>query len=184
MTVVSRRNAAEALLRARGADHVGHPGGTLLAHLVRVQTVLAEWGADDDVQLAGLCHATYGTDGFRVALLELDERPVLVDAIGSGAEALVYLYASCDREQTYPQLVQRVVIFTDRFRGTRHTPASSGLRAFMEVTAANELDVVRHNRELADQHGDGLAALFAEAGQYLSEPANRAWAEFASTHRS
>lgn len=184
MTVESRRNAAEALLRARGAENIDHPGGTLLAHLVRVHTVLAEWGADDDVSLAGLCHAMYGTDGFPVALLELDERPVLADAIGSGAEVLVYLYASCDREQTYPQLVQRVVTFTDRFRGTRHAPSSLGLRAFMEITAANELDVVRHNRELADQHGDRLAALFAEVGQYLSEPASRAWAAFASTHRS
>jgi len=183
MAVDDRRNAAEALLRARGADDIEHPGGTLWAHLGRVLTVLVEWGADDDVQLAGLCHAAYGTDGFRVALLTLDERPALAEAIGSYAEALVYLYASCDREQTYPQLGRPVVTFTDRFSGTRHTPPPTGLRAFMEISAANELDVVRHNRELADQHGDGLAALFAGAGQCLSEPARQAWAAFANTQR-
>jgi hypothetical protein len=179
MAAGSRRHAAEALLRARGADDIDHPGGTLLGHLARVQMVLAEWGAEDDVQLAGLCHAAYGTDGFGVALLTLDERLLLAEAIGSRAEALVYLYASCDRGQTYPQLAQPAVTFTDRFSGTRHTPPP-GLRAFMEITAANELDVVRHNGELADQHGGGLAALFVEAGQYLSEPARQAWAAFAS----
>lgn len=180
MTVIRRRNAATTLLRVRGADDLDHPGGTLLAHLTRVQSVLAEWGAHEEVQLAGLCHAAYGTDGFGVVLLTLDERPVLVDAIGSRAEALVYLYASCDRGQTYPTLAQPCVTFADRFRGRRYEPAASVLRAFMEITAANELDVVRHNAELGSRHGRGLAALFDRAGDHLSGPARQAWTDFAT----
>lgn len=90
MTNDGRMDAGEALLRTRGADSIDHPGGTLLAHLVRVASLLAEWGADDDVQLAGLCHAAYGTDGFGVALLGLDERALVIEAIGQNAEALVY----------------------------------------------------------------------------------------------
>jgi hypothetical protein len=183
MTINDRSSAAQALLDARGANSMEHPGGTLFAHLGRVRTMLAEWGADEDVQLAGLCHAAYGTDGFAVALLALDERPVLAEAIGGEAEALVYLYASCDRRQTYPQLVHPVVSFTDRFSGSRHAPPASYLRAFMEITAANELDVVRHNPELASQHGLGLAALFDSARRHLSEPARQAWAAFAEGQR-
>jgi hypothetical protein len=176
MTMDSRADAAAVLLRTRGTDGIDHPGGTLLAHLVRVRTLLAEWSAADDVQLAGLCHAAYGTDGFRVALLALDERPVLAQVIGPSAEALVYLYASCDRKHTYAHLAKPVVTFTDRFTGTRHTPAPATLRAFMEITAANELDVLRHNPEFARRYGADLAELLADAGEHLSEPARRAWA--------
>lgn len=175
MDLDGRRDAAEALLRARGADRLDHPGGTLLAHLRRVAALLAEWGEDIDVQLAGLCHAAYGTDGFDVALLELGERAVLVDAIGETAEALVYLYGSCDRGQTYPQLSRPVVTFTDRFDGSRRTPSRAATRAFVTITAANELDVVRHNERIRREHGGALAELMASAGKYLAEPARRAW---------
>ena len=89
---------AEALLRHQKADQVAHPGGTLLKHLHRVRGYLRDWGAAAEVQIAGFCHACYGTDGFDVALLELAERPRLADVIGVKAEALVYLYASCDRD--------------------------------------------------------------------------------------
>jgi hypothetical protein len=176
MTAGTRRTAAQKLLDDRGAGRIAHPGGTLLGHLERVAALLAGWGAAVPVQLAGLCHAAYSTDGFATALLGLDERPLLVQAIGSEAEQLVYLYASCDREQLYPQLAGPAVTFTDRFTGTHHVPPAPDLSAFVEITAANELDVIRHNPELAAQHGAGLAALFIDAGQHLSEPASQAWA--------
>ncbi len=35
------------LLVERGADGIEHPGGTLLAHLRRVASLLEQWGADD-----------------------------------------------------------------------------------------------------------------------------------------
>ena len=166
--------------RPRRAERIAHPGGTLLEHLDRVAALLAEWDVGAPVQLAGLCHAAYGTDGFATPLLRLDERALLAETIGSEAEQLVYLYASCDREQVYPQLAGPVADFADRFTGTRHVPPAAALRAFVEITAANELDVVRLNRELADQHGAGLAALFANAGRHLSEPARQAWARWRS----
>ena len=88
---------AGALLVACNARNLEHPGGTLLEHLRRVGEQLAGWGASREVQLAGLCHAVYGTDGFSVSLLDLDQRGTLREAIGMQAEELVYLYASCDR---------------------------------------------------------------------------------------
>ena len=95
------------LLVERGADCIEHPGGTLLDHLGRVASLLEGWGATDDVQKAGLCHACYGTDGFAPSLLGLDERGLLAARIGRRAEAWVYLYASCDREVVYPALGSR-----------------------------------------------------------------------------
>src|SRR5260370_35543457 len=98
MTIDDRSTAAEALLQARGANNIDHPGGTLFAHLGRVRTVLAGWGADEEVQLAGLCHAAYGTDGFGVALLAMSERPVPAEATGPAAEAQVVPSPTCAPE--------------------------------------------------------------------------------------
>lgn len=107
----------------------------------------------------------------------LEERTALAEVIGAEAEALVYLYGSCDRAAVYPQLADARVDFLDRFTGQQHVPTAPALRAFVEITAANELDVIRHNPELARQHGDSLAALFALAEQHLSSAARQAWGE-------
>lgn len=108
---------ADALLRESGAESMPHPGGTLLTHLHRVRTRLATWDARPAPQLAGLCHAFYGTDGFAQALLPLDRRSELTAAIGEEAEAIVYFYASCDRRATYPSFADPGSPFHDRFTG-------------------------------------------------------------------
>jgi len=169
------RTQAEALLLDTGADEIPHPGGTLLAHLRRVRELLEEWGAGDDVQLAGLCHAAYGTDGFATGLLATTERDRLVAAVGAPAEALVYLYGSCRRDDVYPRLDESSVPFTDRFTGATTVPDDVLLRGFVEITAANELDVVRHNAAIAAEHGAGLRRLMRRAERHLSPAAVAAW---------
>jgi hypothetical protein len=162
----SRWPAVEAFLRARGTARMSHPGGTLLDHLGRVRR-----------QLAAMCHAAYGTDGFDQWLLPVTERATLAGLIGDRAEALVHLYASCDRGAVYPRIGRdRPVVFRDRFTGREHTPPDADLRAFLEITAANELDVLAHNEELAERYGPGLRRLFARAGDLLSAPARQACA--------
>jgi hypothetical protein len=169
------QEAIEAFLRDHGAGQMPHPGGTLLEHLRRVQRLLAEWGADPATQTAGLCHATYGTDGFAPALLPLTERATLVALIGEPAEALVYLYASCDRATVYPRIDDTAEIaFRDRFTGREHNPSSDDLRAFLEITAANELDVLEHNAALTQRHGPELYGFLKRAGSLLSSAAQNA----------
>jgi hypothetical protein len=169
------RATIEAFLRDRGADRMPHPGGTLLAHLGRVQGLLADWGTDAAVQTAGLCHATYGTDGFAPALLPLSDRATLVTLIGERAEALVHLYAGCDRAAVYPRVDGTTEFaFRDRFTGRETNPPTGQLRAFFDITAANELDVLAHNTELAERYGPGLHALLTRAGTLLSPAAREA----------
>ena len=166
----------DAFLRAGGAAEQRHPGGRLLDHLHRVRDLLADWGADVDVQVAGLCHATYGTDGFDPSLLPLTERATLRALIGERAEALVYLYASCDRSSVYPRIGRDdPVVFRDRFTLDEHTPDVTDLRAFLEITAANELDVLAHSESLAAHYGSALRRLFTRAGSLLSERAREAF---------
>jgi hypothetical protein len=166
----------EEFLLGCGAGRLPHPGGTLYTHLVRVAALLAAWGADEDLQVAGLCHACYGTDGYDHPLLGLQERSVLSALVGAPAESLVYLYGSCDRTAVYPALGKTgPVPFLDRFTGRVHTPPERDIRAFTELTAANELDVMRHNAALAARHGTALRRLLTGARPRLSDAAWQAW---------
>jgi len=160
------------LLVRRGAGRIEHPGGTLLEHLRRVSSLLEEWGAGDEVQAAGLCHACYGTDGFPVSLLDLDERPLLVSCIGSQAEAWVHLYASCDRAVAYRDFGEPGSLrFRDRFSDmTRELPEHDAA-VLVELTAANELDIVMVNPAWGAQVAPELLDLLRSARRRLSEAA-------------
>ncbi|MEU3745377.1 MULTISPECIES: DUF6817 domain-containing protein [Streptomyces] len=167
-------DAARSLLRACGADILPHPGGTLLAHLERVASRLAAWGAREELRLAGLCHAFYGTDGFAKSLLPLSRRDELAAAIGPEAEELVYFYASCDREFSYPGLPESDGPFRDRFTGAVFVPTGRRRADLAELTAANELDVLQENEELRTRYGGALSRLFTRWSPLLGEAAAEA----------
>ncbi|MGI5163849.1 DUF6817 domain-containing protein [Spirillospora sp. CA-253888] len=167
-------DAAVRLLEVKGAAVVPHPGGKLLDHLHRVHATLLDWGARPEVRLAGLCHAFYGTDGFRVPLGDPGDRSELADVIGAGAEHLVYTYASCDRARSYPHLTEPGSSFTDRFAGAVLDLTPGERRDFAELTAANELDVLAHARDLTPAEAVGLLDLLAGWEPLLSAPAVRA----------
>ncbi len=134
--------AALDFLLSRWADEVPHLNGTLLAHLLATEELLRSWGSSEELCLAGLCHAVYGTDGFAPYLVPSDDRGVLPALVGAGVEETVYLYASCDRSVVYPQLAgDGPVLFRDRFRQQTVIPTDAQLRDFVDLTLANELDV-------------------------------------------
>ncbi|MEU6179158.1 DUF6817 domain-containing protein [Streptomyces coeruleorubidus] len=162
---------AVALLRDLGAAELAHPGGSLLAHLQRVHERLAAWGARPALQLAGLCHACYGTDGFPTALLPLDRRAELAVVIGAEAEAIVYLYGSCDRKATYSALADADAAVHDRFTSRPHIPEPQLRHDFAELTVANELDLACIDPSFRAQWGGKLLALFARFRPLLSQPA-------------
>jgi hypothetical protein len=140
------------LLRDRGAATIEHPGGTLSAHLERVQHRLAALGASPMLQLAGRAHAVYGTDGFDVPLLTLGERQVLAGIVGAEAELLVYRYGACDRDRTWTSLAGTGRIW-DRFTGECHEPSADELRAFADLSLVNELDVAEHSADFLGRFG-------------------------------
>jgi hypothetical protein len=138
---VPRHRTLEFLL-SRSAHTVPHLHGTLLDHLVATEELLRSWGCPEELCRAGLCHATYGTDGFAPFLVAPDDRAVLAAAAGPEVEQIVYLYASCDRSFVYPQLPgEGPVRFRDRFLLTTCVPSPASLRDFVDLTLANEIDV-------------------------------------------
>ncbi|MGY1500177.1 DUF6817 domain-containing protein [Streptomyces sp. QTS52] len=172
--------AAQAVgfLRQLGAEQIGHPGGTLLAHLCRVYRLLAAWEARPALRLAGLCHAAYGADGFPTALLSLDRRAELARVIGPEAEEIVHAYAAMDRKATHPGLATPDAPFHDRFTGAARTTNRSRCEDLAELTAANELDLARVNPVFREQWGPDLLALFTGFRPLLSA---RAWEDVGAT---
>lgn len=170
-------NAFE-LQRTLGAEQLEHPGGTLLAHLRRVHALAVDWNASPRTRLAAICHASYGTDGFRHALLPVTERERLRSVIGPDAEALVYLYGSCDRGRTYPSLGRTPLPTADRFTTAAGTIDGADLRDFAVLTIVNELDVARHAPLSAATRAD-IRDLVTALASYAPEEAARAVADAA-----
>jgi hypothetical protein len=162
-----------AFLESRAADQVAHVAQNLLEHLNGTYDLLRSWGSPPDLCHAGLCHALYGTDGLRVALLDVaSERPTLAAAIGSEAEAQVYLYASCDRSYLYPLLgTTDRPSFRDRFTGSVFVPDPAAFSAFMELTFANELDMFRTDPVLVEQLQTTWGVRFERSQRYVSDVA-------------
>jgi uncharacterized protein DUF6817 len=160
-------------LRDQGAGSIEHPGGSLLDHLVRVHAKLSAWRLDRDVCLAGLCHAAYGTDGFTRSLLTTDERPVLVELVGQRAESLAYVYASCDRDLTYPSFssTDADVVIVDRFTGVHATPTHATVAAFCHITIANELDVLVHKDYRSTTFINWLRQISSDMAPWLNDDA-------------
>jgi hypothetical protein len=57
-------------------------------------------------------------------------------------------------------------------------PPPQRIHDLVELTVANELDVLAHNDDLRAEHGAGLHRLFTACRAYASDPANAAVARF------
>jgi hypothetical protein len=71
---------------------------------------------------------------------------VLEATIGPEAEALVYFYASCDRDAFYPQLEDPETVladlrFPDRFTAMSSSPSERDVTRFVDLTYANEAEL-------------------------------------------
>jgi len=80
-----------------------HNDSTLFNHLIETKFLLQSWGASEDVYHAGLFHAVYDTEyykGFSWSDKEKDRlHNDLVRIIGPGAERLVRLFGTIDRQK-------------------------------------------------------------------------------------
>lgn len=165
-----------AALKAIGAGDFQHINGSLEAHLKGTESILKSWGADETLRVAGLFHAAYGTAGFDEKMVSLTQRQDIAQIIGIEAEALVYLYCSCDRDYVFPQFGQsRFIQFRDRFSGVLFELTTEQVRLLCELTVANELELVYTSDEFKVQYGAELFHLFNSMERYLSADACSAY---------
>ena len=170
MTDVSSAADGWRLMMDRGAGTIEHPGGTLGAHLQRTGDRLASYGVDGDLVVAGRCHAAYGTAGFDVALLTLDERDLLRERIGVRAEALVHEYCSCDRRLTYPGIGEASPLMHDRWSGEAYPLPTDRAAAFCDLTVANELDIADQGFDYGVER-DRFFGILRSMGPHLTQAA-------------
>jgi len=136
-------DAAVSFMESRDANSTDHSGGDLLSHLRATADLLRRWGNTDDVCLAGLCHAVYGTEGFPRSMLDISERHILKQIIGPAAESLVYFYASAERNSFCPSVNMGPVSFRDRFTESVFEPDEAMVRICLELMLANDVEISR-----------------------------------------
>ena len=159
-------------LAAMGAGDFAHLAGTLAPHLAKTAALLNQWGNRDPLCVAGLYHAIYGTGGIRGELIPLARRSVIVGIIGAEAEAIVYLYAACDRDAFHPRIgTPRATEFVDRFTASEYSIPVSMLADFCELTLANELELARASAAFLAKHRRELAELACRMRPHISDAA-------------
>ena len=183
-------NAADNLLAQLAAlrvNDVGHITGDLRKHLRGTFERLEAWGRPEELCVAGLFHAVYGTFGLGDALLGVERRPEVIAIIGGRAEEIVYLYAACDRPYFYPRLVRDdQPQYLDRFTSAVSSLTDEALGSFCELTLANELDVFASNGSAyLEQYGRYYVPLFSSARfrQRLNALANTECGRFLQSAR-
>lgn len=154
-----------------GGHNLPHPGGTLGKHLHRVGDTLRRWGEDPAVVDAGRLHAAYGTQGFGVPNMELATRDHVLRFVSADAELLIDLYCRCDRKPSYASWNTDVPVVVARDGGANISLNDAERRALISLTVANELDVMQHDRNLAEQHGAALKRIFTGWNPWLSATA-------------
>src|SRR5438093_4689025 len=98
--------AHAAFLQQRGATHTAHSGHTLWAHLKGVHDILARWGAQPHLKLAGLFHSVYGTQSFQKKTVPRTERDSVIRLIGEPAETLAWLFTHLPRPVLFEASLQ------------------------------------------------------------------------------
>jgi hypothetical protein len=84
-------------------DAFGYPHavGSFEAHLIGTWHVLVCWRQPIEVTRCGLFHSVYSTDTYPRALIQPRSRSILRELIGEGAEALVFLFCTMDRQRAF-----------------------------------------------------------------------------------
>lgn len=153
------------LFQLAAIEPAPHLYGDLRSHLLGTWRILAEWGAGETLQRAGLIHATYGTEGFTEPLLGLERRVEIASLVGDAAEALVYFYAACVRDAFYGALARgEAPIFIDRFIAVGRNLDVETIRALCELTAANEAELLLSDPAHGVRYGLELTVLFTSEG--------------------
>lgn len=173
-----------ALLESLDAHVTSHSRGTLLEHLKGTHDLLAAWGNEPDVCVAGLFHSIYGTYVFDKQSADLGMRDTIRAGIGADAERLVHLFCVTDRRRFYDHLGEARPVLRDIVEDSHIPVDRDTLAALIEIEAANVVDQVpRRSRKKALAAASFYGPAFARSVDYISRGAARAAEECFATVR-
>lgn len=152
-----------------GAEELQHINGSLLSHLQGTFDLLKTWGNREGLCKAGLYHAVYGTFAFERSLVDLKKRERIAALIGAEAERIVYYYGACDRDYFYPR-IGRVdePNFLNRFTGQFENISRQMVRDLLELTLANELEIIKKDDAFLAERRVRYESLFDRFEPFVS----------------
>src|SRR5215471_1629833 len=171
-------------LRELGAADFQHLNGPLINHLEGTYEYLKAWSNREELCVAGLYHAVYGTAAFDKSLISISKRDQIAGIIGPEVEHIVYYYGACDRDILYPQIGRTDEIsYRNRFTGGTEILTQEMLSDLLELTLANELEIVTRDRAFLEKQRSRYDALFARFEKYVSRPAYESYLRVFGQHR-
>jgi hypothetical protein len=135
-------------LTDHGASEAVHSSSSFLGHLVGTATLLQSWGGPSYLQLAGLCHAVYGTASYTPPNSLVIPRHVVREVAGAAAERLVFLFCGLRRDARWRAAVASAAALsapstfevTHRDRATLETISRAELSDLASLVLANALE--------------------------------------------
>lgn len=162
-----------------GADKTPHRSdGMLLEHLVGTYNILADWGNDKTLALAGLFHSVYGTKSFKTQTLGLQFRDDVRALIGEDTEALVYVFCCINRGELRGLASKAKLELFDRFEQIHFTISPAMLKNLMEIESANIYEQIINTPQIPEKDLLGIMFLIEKDKLQLSERAYSAWQDF------
>lgn len=128
-------------LRRSNIEGKKHTSRELLDHLLGTRALLLAWGARPALCEAGLFHSVYGTESYRDATLNLDQRQTVEKLIGPEAESLAWIFCAMKRESLYANLGRPDKFSVQNRLGPEPIPLrAEDLADLVNLTIANGLE--------------------------------------------
>ena len=88
-----------------------HSSRNVIDHLVKTAQLLAKWGFNDSLQIAGLIHNIYGTQNFKSAKSKIIDRLTVKEIVGDHVELLIHYYCTTDKTQLYKSILNGTELY-------------------------------------------------------------------------
>lgn len=161
-------------LLARGAGEIDHYGRPLLAHLKGTFELLRDWRNPDEVCVAGLFHAVYGTENLTACRPDLSYRAQVQALIGRRSEELALLFGVADRTALLTRNTLPPYHVVRHDSGETVPVSPDVLSALVEIGSANLVEKIAHLPPAAGNALRRELGLYQGMQEFLSAEAGRA----------
>jgi hypothetical protein len=134
------RDDIQRFVTALGAHNIKHSGRTLAFHLLNTYDILKAKGHDQITCSGGAVHSIFGTNAFKTATLNIQDRAQVVNVIGEEATQLAELFHIIRRPHTLERALATKTLQVDCNDGSLLTLSEIQLNRLCAIEAANLSD--------------------------------------------
>ncbi len=173
-------NIISFLINAKAKEVEHFQGRNLFDHLCGTAKLIKEWGGQEYMINAALCHSIYGTFTFDKELVSYSNREKIQDLIGNMAENLVYIFCCADKRHFYNQMEQNLdlIEIKNQFLNNYFVIPRAKALEILEISFANSIDHLAHIEKPTVEHIIKIVHLWTKFMICLSEPAKNYFLKF------